>query len=108
MWSYETLRHHRRADIHNYDRVRSYLRPEDFCIYCDSGLYHQERLCAHPDLIVGDFDSHPRPESTAETIVLPTVKDDTDTVFAVKEALRRGFEDFCWWAFPAGAWTTHW
>ena len=82
------------ADIHNYDRVRSYLRPEDFCIYCDSGLYHQERLCAHPDLIVGDFDSHPRPESTAETIVLPTVKDDTDTVFAVKEALRRGFEDF--------------
>ena len=82
------------ADIHNYDRVRSYLLPEDFCIYCDSGLYHQERLCAHPDLIVGDFDSHPRPESTAETIVLPTVKDDTDTVFAVKEALRRGFEDF--------------
>ena len=82
------------ADIHNYDRVRSYLRPEDFCIYCDSGLYHQERLCAYPDLIVGDFDSHPKPESTAETIVLPTVKDDTDTVFAVKEALRRGFDEF--------------
>lgn len=47
------------ADIHNYDRVRSYLRPEDFCIYCDSGLYHQERLCALPTSLSGTFDSHP-------------------------------------------------
>ena len=30
----------------------------------------------------------------AETIVLPCEKDDTDTVFAVKEALKRGFQDF--------------
>ena len=29
-----------------------------------------------------------------ETIVLPCEKDDTDTLFAVKEALKRGFEDF--------------
>lgn len=29
-----------------------------------------------------------------ELIVLPCEKDDTDTVFAVKEALRRGFADF--------------
>ena len=29
-----------------------------------------------------------------ETIVLPCEKDDTDTVFAVKEALKRGFDDF--------------
>ena len=82
------------AEIHNYDRARQSLRPGDFCIYCDSGLYHQEQLGVPPQLIVGDFDSHPRPQSAAETIVLPTVKDDTDTVFAVKEALRRGFTDF--------------
>jgi thiamine pyrophosphokinase len=29
-----------------------------------------------------------------ETIVLPCEKDDTDTVFAVKEAIKRGFDDF--------------
>ena len=29
-----------------------------------------------------------------ETIVLPCEKNDTDTVFAVKEALKRGFDNF--------------
>ena len=41
-----------------------------------------------------NFDSYSNPEMETETIVLPCEKDDTDTVFAVKEALRRGFEDF--------------
>jgi thiamine pyrophosphokinase len=43
---------------------------------------------------VGDFDSHANPHLDTETIVLPCEKDDTDTVFAVKEALKRGFQDF--------------
>ena len=82
------------ADIRAYDFVRSYLRADDFVIYCDSGLKHREGLGAAPDLIVGDFDSHENPHLPVETIVLPRAKDDTDSVFAVKEALRRGFEDF--------------
>lgn len=45
-------------------------------------------------MIVGDFDSHNNPHLDVETIVLPCEKDDTDTVFAVKDALKRGFEDF--------------
>ena len=63
-------------------------------IYCDSGLKHRQALGAAPNLIVGDFDSHENPQLAVETIVLPCEKDDTDTVFAVKEALRRGFADF--------------
>ena len=47
-----------------------------------------------PSLIVGDFDSHENPHLDVETIVLPCEKDDTDTVFAVKEAIKRGFDDF--------------
>jgi len=43
---------------------------------------------------VGDFDSHENPHLDIETIILPCEKDDTDTVFAVKEALSRGFQDF--------------
>lgn len=39
---------------------------------------------------MGDFDSHNNPNLDVETIVLPCEKDDTDTVFAVKEALKRG------------------
>ena len=82
------------ADIGDYSYVRSLLTEEDFFIYCDSGLKHMEGLKAAPGLIVGDFDSHKNPHLCVETIVLPCEKDDTDTVFAVKEALRRGFEEF--------------
>lgn len=82
------------ADIKEYEHIREQLREEMFFIYCDSGLKHLEALGFKPDLIVGDFDSHENPHMAVETIVLPHVKDDTDTVFAVKEAMRRGFEDF--------------
>ena len=82
------------ATIGDYGTVSAKLRQDDYMIYCDCGLRHMDGLGAEPDLIVGDFDSYSNPEFDTETIVLPCEKDDTDTVFAVKEALRRGFEDF--------------
>ena len=82
------------ADIADYERIRRNLRADDFCVYCDSGLKHAERLGRAPSLIVGDFDSHEMPDTGTETIVLPREKDDTDTVYAAREAVRRGFEDF--------------
>ena len=82
------------AEITDYARVRKALGPEDFYVFCDSGLRHMKRLGVEPDLIVGDFDSHADPGLGVETITLPREKDDTDTVYAVKEALKRGYEDF--------------
>ena len=82
------------AGINNYDLIRETLCADDYMIYCDSGLKHLSELQTKPDLIVGDFDSHENPHLDVETIVLPCVKDDTDTVFAVKEAIKRGFDDF--------------
>lgn len=82
------------AEIGNYRSVRRYLKDGDFFICCDCGLNHCEKLEIKPDLIVGDFDSHENPDTDTEKIVLPREKDDTDTVFAVKEALSRGFSDF--------------
>jgi len=82
------------AEIRNYAAVKKELRADDFFICCDGGLKHRAPLGLEPALIVGDFDSHPRPDTQVETIVLPREKDDTDTVYAVKEAMRRGFEDF--------------
>lgn len=82
------------ADINNYEYIKNLLRSDDFLIYCDSGLKHMESLSVSPGLIVGDFDSHENPLLDIETIVLPCEKDDTDTVFAVKEALKRGYDDF--------------
>lgn len=82
------------ADIFNYDRIKNKLKDDDFIIFCDSGLKHMSNLGATPSLIVGDFDSHDNPHLSVETIVLPCEKDDTDTVFAVKEAIKRGYTDF--------------
>lgn len=82
------------AEIRNYGMIRESLREADYLIFCDSGLRHMEQLQVKPDLIVGDFDSHENPRLAVETIVLPCEKDDTDTVYAVKEAVKRGFDQF--------------
>ena len=89
------------APITEYHRIRSLLQDDDYVIYCDCGLNHMDKLEAKPNLIVGDFDSHDNiaddgtPLSElAETITLPVAKDDTDTVFAAKEALNRGYRNF--------------
>lgn len=82
------------ADINNYELINSYLNADDFAIFCDCGLKHLNKLKINANLIVGDFDSYKRPEIDTETIVLPCEKDDTDTFFAVKEALKRGYDDF--------------
>ena len=82
------------AGINNYDYIRSRLYVDDYIVFCDSGLRHLKPLQVKPSLIVGDFDSHDNPYLDVETIVLPCEKDDTDTVFAVKEAIKRGFDDF--------------
>ena len=82
------------AELGRDEEIRAYLRGDDFFVYCDCGLRHETALGRAPDLIVGDFDSHEDPHAAAETIVLPHVKDDTDSFFAAQEGLRRGFRDF--------------
>ena len=82
------------ADINDYGFVRKGLRADDYVVFCDSGLKHLEALQVKSGLIVGDFDSHDNPHLDVETIVLPCEKDDTDTVFAVKEAIKRGYNEF--------------
>ena len=73
------------GEIGNYSRARSFLKEGDYLVYCDSGLRHEEKL-GKADLIVGDFDSFFLGWRACEVIVLPEKKDDTDTIFGVKEA----------------------
>ena len=82
------------ADINNYDYIKTKITDNDYVVFCDSGLKHLKGLGVSPNLIVGDFDSHENPNLDVETIVLPCEKDDTDTVYAVKEAIKRGFDEF--------------
>ncbi len=69
-----------------------YLEEGAFVIAADGGLDKLRSLGVTPDLILGDFDSlsyHPAGE---HVLTFPSEKDDTDTMLAIKEALRRGYE----------------
>lgn len=81
------------APIGDYESIRRCLPSDAYNIFCDCGLRHAEKLGIAPDLIVGDFDSYEKPDTAVETIVLPREKDDTDSVYAVRQALARGFDD---------------
>ena len=79
--------------INNIDQVKTYIDESDFIIACDSGIENCKTLGVEPSLIIGDFDSHEKPDTDIETIILPEAKDDTDTMFAAKEAVSRGYDE---------------
>ena len=87
------------GEIHNFERARVFLRDDDFFIFCDGGLSHAGGLGIKPDVVVGDFDSCDANDlalwkERSEIVQLPREKDDTDTLFAVKLAVERGYCDF--------------
>ena len=82
------------APISDYEKCKSYFKTDDYFVFCDGGLKHKERLGVEPDFIVGDFDSYEMPKITENMLVLPTVKDDTDTFAAVKLMLDKGYSEF--------------
>ena len=69
-------------------------REEDLVIAADGGLAHLEKMKTIPDILLGDFDSLQSEPMAKEIIRLPVKKDDTDTLFAVKVGLERGFTRF--------------
>lgn len=71
--------------------LRRYAQPADFVVACDAGYRNAEVLGVTPDLIVGDFDSAPQPKTSGKTIVLPHVKDDTDTHYAARWLAGQGY-----------------
>ena len=70
------------------------LREDDFIIACDAGYRNCAPLHCKPHVIVGDFDTAPCPQQEDdEIVVLPHVKDDTDTEYAAKLAVQKGFDE---------------
>ena len=65
-----------------------------FVIAADGGLKECAKRSITPDVIIGDFDSLGY-EAAGETVIrLPVIKDDTDTLAAVKLGLEKGFKRF--------------
>lgn len=68
---------------------------QDFIICCDAGYAAAQRLGITPDLLIGDFDSYHGPfPDTVETIRFPVKKDDTDSMLALREGIKRGYRHF--------------
>ena len=66
----------------------------DLVIACDAGLEHCRKYGVVPDYVIGDFDSLGFVPESENVILLPVEKDDTDTSFAVKFAMEKGFTRF--------------
>ena len=74
--------------------LKRLLRADDFIIACDACYRNCEVLGCRPNIIVGDFDTAPCPQQDDDDIVvLPHVKDDTDTEYAAKLATEKGFDE---------------
>ena len=71
-------------------------RPEkgDLQIAADAGYLLSRREGLRPDLVIGDFDSMPEPEDAEDCVRVPVEKDDTDSMLALREGLRRGCAEF--------------
>ena len=76
-----------------YAAIPDDIRNADYVIACDRGWQYAQQMGIKPDLIIGDFDSSPRPETDIPILQFPSHKDDTDTMLAAREALRRGYKN---------------
>ena len=81
------------APVEDASYVREFLEEAPYVICADGGLDLARRCGIRPDLIVGDSDpSQASLPADVECVRLPVMKDDTDTMAAVKIALERGYE----------------
>lgn len=70
------------------------IGPKDLVIAADGGLDHVKRLGIEPQVILGDFDSLGRTPVGDNVLRYPVEKDDTDSMLALREGLRRGYRRF--------------
>ncbi len=83
------------------------IREDDLLIACDAGYRNAIRMGVIPHLLMGDFDSldGALPDGI-ETVRFPVEKDDTDSMLALREGLRRGCRSFVL-LFPLGGRLDH-
>ncbi len=72
------------------------MNKSDICIAADAGILNCRALGIRPDIVIGDMDSLRDNSIIAQYDVkrLPTRKDDTDMLAAVKEGLALGYKYF--------------
>ena len=96
-------------------------QPGDLICAADAGFLAINEAGLKPDLVIGDFDSMAekalfeayggndlgRSALPFELLRLPVEKDDTDTVFCIREGFRRGYRDFVIYGGLGGSRLSH-
>ena len=79
----------------------------DMIIAADAGYLNVQRAGLKPDIIIGDFDSSEKPETDAPIETFPVLKDDTDTMLAIKHGFNSGYKRFAIYGGIGGERTDH-
>ena len=82
------------------------LKPDDLLIAADAGYMHLRKSGVEPHIILGDFDSMDAPEDK-DVIRHPVMKDDTDTMLAIKLGFEKGYNRFMIYGALGGERTDH-
>lgn len=76
------------------EKINININQDDLVITADGGYMYAINNGITPDVVLGDFDSLGFVPECENLICLPTKKDDTDTLAAVKFALSKGYKTF--------------
>ena len=79
----------------------------DMVIAADGGWLACRKTGITPDLLLGDFDSLSTRPDFPNILRVPVEKDDTDTMLALREGLRRGCDTFYLYGATGGARLDH-
>lgn len=75
--------------------IKNFIRDDDFIICADGGYDITLKIGIKPNIIIGDFDSLSVKENiSTKKIILPVEKDDTDSIFCIKYAIKLGYKEF--------------
>lgn len=79
----------------------------DLIIAADAGYLNVQKAGILPDVIIGDFDSSEKPKTDTPIETFPVLKDDTDTMLAIKYGFENGYSRFAIYGGIGGERTDH-
>lgn len=95
------------ASAVEFDGVISSPNSDDLVIAADAGYLNLKKMGITPDVIIGDFDSSEKPVTDIPTETFPVLKDDTDTMLAIKYGMNNGYREFVIYGGLGGKRTDH-
>lgn len=67
---------------------------DDLIVAADAGYLNVQKAGLRPDVIIGDFDSSKKPNTDTPIETFPVLKDDTDTMLAIKYGFNNSYKRF--------------